>query len=298
MNDVVILTSTYNRANTLTKLYISLKSQNDNNFSWLIIDDGSTDNTKELVEDMINENKIDIKYVYQENGGKARALNKGFLQSSNAMVYVVVDSDDYLLPGAVEIIKKYLKEYCANERIGALFFHYNTPDGKVLKPKGELIKKDYIMSPYEYNRIFGKNDGCICYLKRVIEKYKYPEFEGEKYVGPTVIQMEMADEFKIVFSPKVIGVAEYQKGGLTQSGRRLRLKNPMGMIYYAKLMMSSKSSVFTQFKYAISIWPYAKIAKKSFIDVVRMVGRPILLLVTYIPGQILAIYWNGKTSGS
>lgn len=292
MNDVVILTPSYNRANTLSKLYESLKQQNDTNFNWMIVDDGSSDNSKELVEGMIKEKKININYIYQTNGGKARALNRGFLECNYASVFVVVDSDDYLLPTAVEVTKDYLKRYGDDGEIGAFFFHYNTSDGKVLKPRGKLIENDHVMTPYVYNRTFGKHDGCICYLKRVTEKYKYPEFKEEKYVGATVMQLEMSDEYKIVYSPEVIGVAEYQEGGLTQSGRRLRLKNPMGMIYYAKLMMSPKASIFTQIKYAISIWPYAKIANKSFFDVVRMINRPFLLGISYLPGQLLHCKWK------
>lgn len=98
MNEVVILTPTFNRAHTLTRLYESLKEQSDGKFDWVIIDDGSTDDTKSLIDKMIGENLLNIRYVFQENGGKARALNKGFLHCSYASVFMVVDSDDYLLP--------------------------------------------------------------------------------------------------------------------------------------------------------------------------------------------------------
>ncbi|WP_085990887.1 glycosyltransferase family A protein [Oceanobacillus senegalensis] len=292
MNDIVILTPTYNRANTLPRLYESLKVQIDNNFKWLIIDDGSTDKTSTIVAGMLKEKKINIDYIYQENGGKARALNKGFSLCESALVFAIVDSDDYLNPSAVSTIKKYLTRYAGNKKIGAFFFHYNTTDGNVLKPKGQPIKVDHEMTPYEYYRNFGKHDGCICYLNKVTNKYKYPEFEGEKYVGPTVLQLKMSDEYKIVYSPEVIGVAEYQEGGLTQNGRQLRLRNPMGMMYYAKLMMSPKANISTQFKYAISIWPYAKIANKSFFDVIRLAKRPFLLGISYFPGQLLYLKWR------
>ncbi|MGM0830641.1 MAG: glycosyltransferase family A protein [Bacillota bacterium] len=292
MNDVVILTPTYNRDSTLPRLYESLKKQADTNFKWLIIDDGSIDNTRTLVESMIKEKLVNIDYIYQENGGKARALNKGFSQCSNAQIFVIVDSDDFLLPTAIDTIKDYLIRFTRNPEIGAFFFHYNTVDGKVLKPKGKVITSDYVMTPYEYNRTYGKHDGCICYFKRVIEKYNYPEFEGENYIGPTVLQLKMSEEYKIVYSPKVIGVAEYQENGLTQVGRQLRLKNPMGMIYYAKLMMSSKASILTQIKYAISIWPYANLANKSFLDVLNFVNKSILLSISYLPGQILYLKWR------
>lgn len=289
---MIILTPTYNRAKLLPKLYDSLLTQTDKDFEWVIIDDGSTDNTKDVVEGIIHENKVDISYYYQENGGKARALNNGFSRCVGALALSVVDSDDYLLPEAVGTIRKYLNEYGDNLNVGAFFFHYNTPDGNILKPKGEVIKEDRIMTRYQYNNKYKSNDGCICYLQRSFKKYRYPEFNGEKYVGPTVIQMDMADEFKIVFSPKVIGVAEYQEGGLTKSGRSLRLRNPQGMIYYSSLMMDKKALLKTQIKYAISVWPYAMIAKKRFLYIVKYVKRPLLSVMSYIPGKILYLYWK------
>lgn len=289
---MVIITPTYNRINTLPRLYESLKSQKDKNFEWLIIDDGSTDGTNFYIERIIKENIIQIKYLFQKNGGKSRALNLGFSSVNDTAIFVVVDSDDLLHPIATETIFKYMDRYSNNDEVGAFFFHYETNKGKIINSKGKAIEQDYLMTRYQYNNKFKPNDGCICYLSKVVSKYKYPEFEGEKYVGPTVLQMEMANEFKIIFSPEIIGIAEYQKDGLTQSGRKLRFKSPMGMICYAKLMVNPKSNIFTQIKYAISIWPYAKIANKSFVDIVKMVGRPILLLASYVPGQLLAIYWN------
>ncbi|MGD6991122.1 glycosyltransferase family A protein [Sutcliffiella horikoshii] len=294
MNEIVILTPSYNRAKTLTKLYESLIKQGDNNFEWLIVDDGSTDETRVLVKKMKMEGKIKIKYIVQQNGGKARALNRGFSYCDYASVFVVVDSDDYLLPSAIKTIQDYLERYRDNKEVGAFFFHYQTPSGSILKPDGKVIDSDKMLTRYQYNNIYKKNDGCICYLNKAVKKYRYPEFSGENYVGPTVIQLEMANEYKIIFSPKIVGVAEYLDGGLSKSGRLLRVKNPMGMLYYVKLMLSSKSNIFTQMKYALSIWPYAKYANKSFLDIVKMVRRPILLCSTYIPGQILYLYWNKK----
>lgn len=292
MNEIVILTPSYNRAKTLPRLYDSLKKQNYKKFDWLIVDDGSQDGTDKFVNKIENEKKINIKYIYQSNGGKAKALNTGFSHCVHASVFVVVDSDDYLLPTAVSTVVEYLEKYEQNNEIGAFFFYYKTPDGKVLKPSGITIDSDIALTRYQYNNRFKLNDGCVCYLNKAVKKYRYPEYKNEKYVGPTVIQLEMAEEFKIVFSPKVLGVAEYLEGGLSKSGRRLRLENPMGMMHYCKLMISSRASVITQMKYAISIWPYARIANKSFLDVMRLTKRPVLLSLTYIPGLLLLARWK------
>ncbi|MGM0853979.1 MAG: glycosyltransferase family A protein [Bacillota bacterium] len=294
MNDIVVLTPTYNRANTLLKLYESLKKQENNNFIWLIIDDGSTDGTRQLIKRFNSEKIINLQYYYQTNGGKARALNTGFSKCDVNTLIMVVDSDDYLLPSAINTVLEYNNKYENNREVGGFFFHYNTPDGKLLNFNGNEITKDEILTRYEYNEKYKQNDGCVCYFGKAIKKYRYPEFDGEKYVGPTVIQMEMSDEYKFVFSPKVVGVAEYLEGGLSNSGRKLRMKNPLGMIHYCNLMITPKVSVFKRLKYSISIWPYAKIANKSFLEIIRLVSNPVFLVISYIPGQILFYMWKRK----
>jgi glycosyltransferase involved in cell wall biosynthesis len=294
MNDMIILTPTYNRANTLPKLYDSLLKQETYNFNWLVIDDGSTDGTRQLIERFKNENIINIQYIYQTNGGKAKALNTGFSKCDVNTLIMVVDSDDFLLPSAITTVLEYNNKYENIKEVGGLFFHYNSPDGKLLNFKGNQITKDEILTRYEYNNKYKQNDGCICYFGKAIKKYRYPEFDGETYVGPTVIQMEMADEYKFVFSPKVVGVAEYLAGGLSKSGRKLRMKSPLGMIHYCKLMITPKVSLFKRLKYSISLWPYAKIANKSFFEVIKSARNPIFLITSYLPGQILFYMWRRK----
>ena len=291
-NEITILTPTFNRANTLPKLYDSLKKQVNKNFDWLIIDDGSADKTRTLVEHFIEEKLIDIKYVYQKNGGKGRALNNGFSKCGINSIITVVDSDDYLLPTATETIFQYKKKYIDKTNIGGFFFQYNTPAGDLLRSKGKTIKKDELLTRYEYNNEYKQNDGCVCYFKKALINYKYPEFQGENYIGPTVIQMEMSEKYKVLFSPQVVGVAEYLEDGLSKNGRKLRLQNPEGMIYYSKLMMSSNSSVLTQLKYSISIWPYAIITKKTFLETIKINNKKTLLVLSFLPGVLLYLKWK------
>ena len=101
MELVTVFTPTYNRAYTLERLYNSLVEQTNNSFVWLIVDDGSTDNTAQLVNKFIAENKINIQYHCQENAGKSQAHNKGVALCETEL-FVCVDSDDYLAPNAIE----------------------------------------------------------------------------------------------------------------------------------------------------------------------------------------------------
>ena len=103
---ITIFTPTYNRKKTLPKLYESLKNQNDKDFEWLIVDDGSSDGTDKLIEEYKKENILNIRYFYKENGGKQRAVNFG-VEKSQGEYFFIVDSDDFLSSDAVSKIKEY-----------------------------------------------------------------------------------------------------------------------------------------------------------------------------------------------
>ena len=215
MCEITIVTPTFNRGNLLLRLYESLTKQTTKRFMWLIIDDGSTDSTKSIVEKFVNERKINIKYYYKENGGKSRALNFAFSIITESRLAIIVDSDDYLLPEAIEIVGNYIKQYkVKDDNIGAFFFNYKTTKGQLIRPKNKFYEP-ILVDRYCYNKKYGKNDGCVCYFSEVFKNYKYPEHLDENYVGPTVLQMMMAEKYKILFIPEVIGIAEYQKDGLT-----------------------------------------------------------------------------------
>lgn len=100
---ITVFTPTYNRENTLARLYESLKEQTYKDFEWLIVDDGSTDSTSSLIQKFQEENIIQIRYYYTSNGGKHRAINFG-VKKANGELFFIVDSDDYVMPNVLEII--------------------------------------------------------------------------------------------------------------------------------------------------------------------------------------------------
>ena len=118
---ITVLTPTYNRERTLTKAYNSLVEQECKEFEWLIIDDGSKDNTKKLVDKFIKENKISIRYFLKKNGGKHTALNYGIPKSKGDLI-LILDSDDYLSKDAIKLIKDYWKKYKYNDKICGMTF--------------------------------------------------------------------------------------------------------------------------------------------------------------------------------
>ena len=136
--ELTILTPTYNRETQLKALFQSLRSQTVEDFEWLIIDDGSSDNTKDVVEEFRNNAQFEIKYIYKENGGKHTALNVGIRDIDSDLTFIV-DSDDTLTPNAVETILKYHDQYKNEKNLCGYSFLRLFPDGKI---NGKPFKED------------------------------------------------------------------------------------------------------------------------------------------------------------
>lgn len=293
-NLIAIVTATYNRKKLLTKLYKSLLEQSVQDFSWIVVDDGSVDGTKEYIHSIKNTD-IDIKYMQIENGGKCRALNRVFEKYKEFELYVVVDSDDYLVPKAVENIRNIMQNYQHDYSVGAIFFRYINQETKnIISAKKQYPSDSVIISRLEHDEKYGKYDGCVAYYRRVTEKYHYPEFPNENYIGPIVLQLLMAPEFKMVFTSTIVGIAEYQENGISKTGRILRLKNPLGMILYCSLLQQSRHR-WIRIKYGILAQAYRLFDKISLEELYKAdVIKSVFPKYTYFFGFILAIYWGKK----
>lgn len=294
---IAILTATYNRENLLGRLYGSLLAQSSNDFTWIVVDDGSTDNTEKAVKEFTEQNKIDIRYFKKKNCGKSAALNYGFENNPDIDFFAVVDSDDWLYVNAVETIKAKAGYYSKAESVGAIFFKYSDKNGKPMYDSSlNCLKTEKCMSRYDHDASYVKEDGCIGYFSKVTKKYRYPEFAGETYVGPIVIQMMMAKEFTIAFTQEYIGYAEYQEGGISRSGRKLRLRNPYGMICYCRLLQSPENrNRKSRLKYCIEAQAYAQhsgITKQDLAS--RGIDPGCLKDWAKAPGKVLEKIWKRK----
>lgn len=223
--EITVFTPTYNRAYILEQLYESLKRQTFRKFEWLVIDDGSVDNTEELFNIWVNEkNDFKIRYYKQKNGGKCRAINRA-LDLAEGELFLVVDSDDLLIDDALEKICKWESElpkdkYCAVS--GNLGTSVDSTPNKPINAEcfdGTALNR--------YDVIEGER--AIAFYTSVHRMYKYPEYEGEKFITEAVAWNRMAaDGYKIRFFDDIICVYEYQENGLTKSGNALFINNPRG----------------------------------------------------------------------
>lgn len=223
---ITVFTPTYNRSYTLEKLYYSLKCQTFTNFEWLVVDDGSVDNTEEVLKKWIEEkNLFTIRYFKQSNGGKCRAINKA-LDLAHGELFFIVDSDDYLTDDALEKIVKWEAQLPSNKMFCGISGNlgvslYETPNKQVI---GEFYDGNLLD---RYKEIDGER--AFAFYTEIHRDFRYPEFDGEKFMTEAVVYNRMAHMgYKMRFYNDIICVYEYKEDGLTKAGAKLFLKNPRG----------------------------------------------------------------------
>jgi glycosyltransferase involved in cell wall biosynthesis len=222
---LTIFTPTYNRAYCIQNLYNSLVQQTIRDFVWLVVDDGSTDNTESLLRSFIAEGKITIQYVKQLNGGKHTAINRG-IQECATELFFCVDSDDYLTTNAVEIILNTV-ELHYNENLLGFYFRKIHEDGTNVAsdyPHGiDRIGISDLYHKYDFS-----GDTAIVLWTKDIKNYRFPVFEGERFVTERVLYNELNNIAPMLLCEDPIYVCEYLADGYTKNAVKLTLNNPYG----------------------------------------------------------------------
>jgi len=287
---LTIVTPTFNRSNELQKLYQSLLQQDSYDFNWLIVDDGSTDDTKEVVNNFMN-NYFSFRYVYKKNGGKHTAHNESLKYISTDLT-MIVDSDDTLTPDAVSSI---LKEWnlVDNEKLCGLSFLKQNTMGEI---SGKSFPENKIIGNFIDIRI-NRNDiseKAEVWKTSVLKKYPFPEYENENYVPEGAIWATIGKEYDMLFINKIIYIYNYQEDGLTRSGRLLRLKNPKGGIFAAKIGIDNRYNLKARCKKMLLYICYSLIAKINIINMYKDSNKKMLFLLMFPFGLLLKIYWTKK----
>ena len=223
---ITVFTPTYNRAYILENLYRSLQRQSFRDFEWLVVDDGSGDDTDRLVAGwMAEENPFPIRYVRQENGGKCRAINHG-LKLAQGELFFTVDSDDYLTDDALEKVDRWERELPKDGNFCGVAGNLGTaPD---TTPNTPLPGEYYDGNAFDrYGIVDGER--AMVFYTAVHRQYLYPEFPGEKFMTEGVAWNRMAqDGYKLRFFNDIIWIYEFKADGLTKAGYDLFLNNPQG----------------------------------------------------------------------
>lgn len=260
---LTVFTPTYNRKDLLPRVYDSLVSQTVKDFEWLIVDDGSTDGTDEVVKNWLDEGKIAIRYHYRSNGGKMRAHNTG-VYLARGDLFVCLDSDDIFISTAVEeLLAAYdaaVSSHGKNHRIGGVVAHKGLDDKHILG--GNDFPDTAVSTLYGLYLKGFSGETTLMYETALLKDYPFPEIEGEKYVPEDYIYDKIDSVCELAVLSRIITVCEIVKGGYTDSVKKLRRENVNAFYLYYEQRAFITPPGFLRLKYLGRYVIYAKRAKK------------------------------------
>lgn len=275
MKTLSIYTPTYNRAHLLENVYRSLCLQTCDDFLWLIVDDGSTDGTKEKIAAFIEEGKIDIEYCEKENGGKHTATNLAFEKVTTPLIAVALDSDDTLKSDAVEKIISAYKEHSAlcgfvfmkESKSGKTFTQYRAENLDIMSWR-TAITEGYYMGEV---LIVLKSEYAKC--------FRYPVVDGEKFCTEALVWLQMTEPF--FWSMESVYVAEYLDDGYTKNIASSFLENPVSYAEYNNLRCELFHGFSKRFKYAAYYDAFSILSRKK--NFLALSKRPVYAFFALFP---------------
>ena len=242
MKTLTVFTPTYNRAHTLERLYRSLCAQTCQDFDWLVIDDGSTDETAALIQGFIDEGRIPIRYIYKENGGLYTGYNTAYANIETEL-NVCIDSDDAMPENAVEIIIRTWEEKGNNRFAGLIGQDCFLDSGK---PIGgdfpEDLKECYLLDLYT-KRIHRGDTKQIMRTDLMKQVAPMVGFPREKYFNPIYMLLQVCDSYPLLVVNKPLCLVEYQQeDSMSKNIWRQYLNSPRSFAKMRKLEMTLKRS--------------------------------------------------------
>ena len=257
---ISILTPTYNRGKLLLPLYESLKNLTFEDFEWLIVDDGSEDDTEQYALSWIAHNiqnaEFPIRYIKKSNGGKHTAINRG-VREANGELILILDSDDTLPADSLATIAQYYEQCkgykdCAG--VCGLMAHH---DGQLIGtgfPKEPMYESALQFRYAEKGNVTG--DLLEVYKTSVMREFPFPEIENEKFCPESLVWNRIANKYKLFCFNKVIYYRDYLEGGLTSKIVRIRMNSPIASTMTYAEMLDYNISLRWKIRSAINYWRF------------------------------------------
>ena len=286
---LTVFTPAYHRAYTLPRTYESMKRQRNTDFIWLIVDDGSADNTAELVcRWQAEENGFEIRYIYKENGGMHTAHNTAYAMIDTEL-NVCIDSDDALAPDAVQTIFEAWQKVKGKGYAGLLAL-----DARF---SGEVIGTGFPdrlaeTTLGEYYRRGGKGDKKLILRTDVVRQYPpYPTFEGERFVPLGSLYTMIDRDYTLAVLDAVVCLVEYMPDGSTRNMLRQYYRNPNGFRYGRLVSLTAPTGLKQKAKLYIH---YAAESMLAHQPVLKDAPQKLLCAAVIPLGWLLAIYIRYK----
>ena len=293
-----ILTSTYNREKYLPKLYESIKNnlKYGLNAEWIIIDDGSSDNTKEQIQKFIEENVVSIKYYYQENRGKMAAINKA-VELIDGDLAVDCDSDDFFTEDSFKIINENSEKLLKDESLYGLVFLKKEENGEI---SGKRFKtNNYITTMFD---LYFKDDiggeKIIVYNSKIRKQYFHQLENNEKFITEARMYHKMDEKYKLLAINAPIEQGSYIENGYTKNINKTFIESPYGYYMYFKEILEKdmKGVIFKKRIYAIKHYIlFGYLTKNKYnSSSIKDNKNKFLYALLYFPGIIKSKKWNIK----
>ena len=281
---ITVFTPAYNRAYTLPRLYKSLCAQTYKDFEWVVVDDGSTDETESLMKGFCEEGLLDIRYHKVANGGKHRAINLG-VTLARGEAFFIVDSDDWLTGDSLATVAEYFGQIASDESFAGVSGYRSYPSGYRIGGGTEypVVDTDAVSIREKYHV---KGDLAEVFKTSVMREYPFPCFEGEKFLSEGSVWTQIAQKYKLRYFYKAIYCCEYLEDGLTKNIRKQHRNSPLGSMFTYNQAMRQKRCLRTKVVSAINYWRYTwNYPKQRPADL-----RPPLWSLCFLPAGML-FYW-------
>lgn len=252
MVKVTVFTPSYNRASLLNGLCESLLRQTFHNFEWIVVDDGSSDNTRQLMTDLIRKANFPVHYYYKDNGGKHTAVNMG-VRLAKGELFLILDSDDELPTDSLDTIYKAYGKIRVRKDIGGVCGYMAHRNGEVIghpQVEGEMNSLEIRFQHHV------SGDMCEVFRTDVLKEFPFPEIPGERFCPEMLVWNRIAQKYKLFVFPEVIYLRDYLDGGLTDNIVRIRMQSPVASMMTYQEMTTYDVPFKTKVRAAINYYRF------------------------------------------
>ncbi|MFM9434988.1 O18-antigen biosynthesis glycosyltransferase [Janthinobacterium sp. CG_23.3] len=245
---ITVLTPTYNRAYILERVFQCLQQQTDRQFEWLVVDDGSTDATEELVRGWTGQADFSVRYVHQKNGGKHIAINTGAVQAAGDWV-LILDSDDALSDDAIAAIRLAIADHAAPDLAGVCFRKSHFSGGLIGESKP--LEPKQFLHPTAAGHLL-KGDLAYVFKRSSLLAHPFPVIPGEQFVPELYIWNKIGDAGRILFmTMQSIYLCDYLPDGYSKNFLQNLRRNPQGFLTYYRSQFSREKIGLQKLKCAV-----------------------------------------------